>query len=272
MAVKFFSKDHKYESLDPIDNINWISVTSLIHKFKEPFDVIAKSESCAKGNNPKYKGKTAEQIRELWKNENTRAINLGSWYHDQREKDLLSCNTLTRNSSVLPIINPCMDGEIKVAPSQSLIEGVYPEHLVYLKSVGICGQADRVEVYDNKIHVFDYKTNKEIKKSGFKGKNGKVSKMLPPLSHLDDCNFNDYALQLSTYMYIMHKQNFHLDVGMMQINHIIFEIDGSDENGNPIVAVNSLGDPIVSKVIPYDVPYLKNEVIAMFKHIQESKL
>jgi hypothetical protein len=272
MSVKFYSEKHKYESVDPIDNINWVSATSLIHKFKEHFDAIKMSEVCSKGKNPKYKGKTPEEIRELWAQENKRAINLGSWYHDQREKDLLSCNTLTRNNNVLPIITPLMDGEVKLAPSQALIEGVYPEHMVYLKSIGVCGQADRVEVYDNQIHLFDYKTNKEIKKEGFKEYNGKVKKMRPPLSHLDDCNFNDYALQLSIYMYIMHKHNFHLDIGMMQINHILFEIEKHDEQGNPIVCVDALGDPVVSKIIPYDVPYLKNEVIAMFKHIQQTKL
>ncbi len=73
-------------------------------------------------------------------------------------------------------------------------------------------------------------------------------------------------------MYIMHKHNFHLDIGMMQINHILFEIEKHDEHGNPIVCVDALGDPVVSKIIPYDVPYLKNEVIAMFKHIQQTKL
>lgn len=272
MAIKFYANTHKYESINEEDKINWISTTSLIHKFKEPFNVVAMSEACAKGKNPKYKGKTAEQIRELWLSENQRAVKLGSWYHDQREKDLLSCNTITRNNTDLQIITPLMDGDVKLAPSQALVEGVYPEHMVYLKSVGICGQADRVEVYDNKIHLFDYKTNKEIKKEGFKDRAGKTKRMLPPVSHLDDCNFNDYALQLSIYMYIMHKHNYHLEVGMMQINHIIFEIEEHDKQGNPIVSVDSLGDPIVSKIIPYDVPYLKNEVIALFKHIQESKI
>ena len=211
MAIKFYADTHKYVSVDVENPIDWISVTRLIHHFKEPFDEMKMSELCSKGKNPKYVGKTPEEIRAIWKSENTRAITLGSWYHDRREQDILNCNTITRNGIPLTIIDPLMDGYVKLAPSQALSEGIYPEHLIYLMSAGICGQADRVEVVNDCIDLYDYKTNKEIKKEGFKTASGKTKKMLPPLSHLDDCNFNDYALQLSIYMYMMLKHNYNLE-------------------------------------------------------------
>ena len=48
----------------------------------------------------------------------------------------------------VPIIKPLFDKETgsKIASEQKLKDGVYPEHLVYLKSVGLCGQVDVVEV------------------------------------------------------------------------------------------------------------------------------
>jgi hypothetical protein len=271
MSVKFYADDHKYISIDERDPIDWISVTRLIHFFKEPFDTVKMAEVCSKGKNPKYNKMKPDEIIALWASENKRAVNLGSWYHDQRERDLLSCNTITREGRELTIINPLMDGMVKLAPEQQLAEGIYPEHLVYLKSVGICGQADRIEIVNDTVNVYDYKTNKEIKMEGFVGKNGKSKKLLGPLSHLDECNYNEYVLQLSTYMYIIQKHNYNLNPGKIQLDHVEFEIESIDANGYPVVAHDAKGDPMVKKVTPYELPYMKKEVIAMFKYVQENR-
>jgi len=271
MSVKFYAEDHKYISIDERDPIDWISVTRLIHYFKIPFDKKLQAERCATGKNPKYNKMTPQEIIDLWDKENKRAISVGSWYHDQREKDVLACNTITRKGKELTIINPLMEGLVKLAPDQQLTEGMYPEHLVYLKSVGVCGQGDRIEVIDDMIDVYDYKTNKVIKKESFVEWNGNRKKMTGPLSHLDECNYNEYALQLSTYMYIMLKHNFNLKPGKIQLDHIEFEIDHFDKNGYPIIATDAKGDPLVKKVTPYELPYMKKEVIAMFKYVQENR-
>ena len=93
---------------------------------------------------------------------------LGNFYHNQREADMLDFKTIERNGIEVPIIKPIIDDNgIKVSPNQKLENGLYPEHLVYLKSVGLCGQADVVEVVDGVININDYKTNKEIKEKGF---------------------------------------------------------------------------------------------------------
>ena len=153
MAIKFYAEDHKYISIDERDPIDWISVTRLIHYFKIPFDKKLQAEKCATGKNPKYNKMTPQEIIDLWDKENKRAISVGSWYHDQREKDVLACNTITRKGKELTIINPLMEGLVKLAPDQQLVEGMYPEHLVYLKSVGVCGQGDRIEVIDDMIDM-----------------------------------------------------------------------------------------------------------------------
>lgn len=271
MAIKFYAEDHKYISIDERDPIDWISVTRLIHYFKIPFDKKLQAEKCATGKNPKYNKMTPQEIIDLWDKENKRAISVGSWYHDQREKDVLACNTITRKGKELTIINPLMEGLVKLAPDQQLVEGMYPEHLVYLKSVGVCGQGDRIEVIDDMIDVYDYKTNKVINKESFVDWGGNRKKMTGPLAHLDECNYNEYALQLSTYMYIMLKHNFNLKPGKIQLDHIEFEIDSLDKNGYPIISTDAKGDPLVKKVTPYELPYMKKEVIAMFKYVQENR-
>lgn len=269
--IKFEDVGHKYSNLDKENTIEWISVTKLIHQFVEPFDSKLVAEKCSTGKNPKYKGKTAEEILEMWANENKRAIQLGSWYHEQREQDVLSCNTITRDGIELPIISPIVEDGIKLAPDQTITSGVYPEHLVYLKSVGVCGQADRVEVVGNRIDIYDYKTNKEIKTEGFKYWDGTKKMMLGPLRHLEDCEFNTYALQLSTYMFMMLKHNYNLELGNLEIYHIEFEIESQDNNGYPVYALDAAGDPIISKVNVIKLPYLKKEVIAMFKWLNINK-
>ena len=140
-----------------------------------------------------------------------------------------------------------------------------------MKSAGICGQSDRVEVVKDTVEIVDYKTNKEIKKTSFVNWEGKSQKMIGPCEHLDDCNFNHYSLQLSTYMYIVLKHNPRYKPGKMFLHHVIFEKEGEDQFGNPIPKKDSNGDPIVKTVVPYEVPYLKAEVLTMINHIQDNK-
>jgi hypothetical protein len=72
-------------------------------------------------------------------------------------------------------------------------------------------------------------------------------------------------------MYIMLKHNFNLKPGKIQLDHIEFEIDHLDKNGYPVVATDAMGDPLVKNVTPYELPYMKKEVIAMFKYVQEHR-
>jgi hypothetical protein len=205
---------------------------------------------------------------EIWDKSNSVAIELGSWYHNQREEDLLSCNTIRRLGIDLNIVKPIEDNGIKVAPDQNLTPGIYPEHMVFLKSAGICGQADRVEVVQDVIDIYDYKTNKEIKTQSFTNWEGVSEKMLHPIDHLDDCNFIHYAIQLSIYLYIMIKHNPNLKPGKIILEHIIFKKSGVDKYGNPVYEKDSDGNPIVDKVVPYELPYLKKEVTNIIKYLQ----
>jgi hypothetical protein len=140
--------------------------------------------------------------------------------------------------------------------------------MVFLKSAGVCGQADRVEVIRDAVNIYDYKTNKEIKLEGFKNWEGITEKMLDPINHIDDCNYMHYALQLSIYMYIMIKHNPNLKPGKLVLEHIIFKKEGLDQYSNPIYQKDQDGNPVVDKVVSYDLPYLKKEVVALFKHLQ----
>ena len=268
MILKFTADDHKYVSTDSDTEIKWLSVTSFVALFKQPFDKLSIAKKASANRKSKWFGMDVDNILSIWSDETNRATTLGSWYHDQREEEIIMCDTLQRSGIDLPIVRPILDGNVKLSPDQSLVSGVYPEHLMYLKSAKICGQADRVEVVDQKIDLYDYKTNKKIDTKGYTNWEGVTKKMLGPVSHLDDCNLNHYALQLSTYMYIMQKHNHQLQPGKIEIHHVIFEIEDYNEYGYPITAYDPNGDPIVKEVVPYDLPYYKSEVRAMIKYIK----
>ena len=268
--LRFTAEDHKYTTIDNPEE-EWLSVTSLISQFKQEFDAEKMSVKSSKNKKSKWYGMTPEEIKKAWKNEATRATTLGTWYHNEREKDLCSFSTIERQNITVPIVKPIESFGIKYSPDQKITDGVYPEHLVYLRSAGICGQSDLVEVINGEVFITDYKTNKEIKTQGYVSWDGKAQKLSSPLAHLDDCNYIHYALQLSMYMFIILKHNPKLRPGTMVLHHVTFEESGKDQYGNPITALDSMGSPIVKDVIPYEVPYLKAEAIKIIHWLEDNK-
>ena len=272
MTIAFKSDDHTYVSIND-EKINWISVTTLISYFKKPFDAKKIAEKVSKNKKSKWFGINPLEIQNIWNCESARATALGTYYHDQRENDICSFASMEKNGITIPVIQPLplKDG-LKIAPIQKLEPGIYPEHMVYLKSAGICGQSDLVEVVNNTVNIIDYKTNKEIKKESYVNWDGISEKLSNPLNNLDDCNFNHYALQLSVYMYIILKHNPKLKVGKMLIHHVIFDEDEKDLNGYPVTKYNENGDPIVKEVIVIPVPYLQDEVISIMHYLKDNPI
>jgi hypothetical protein len=272
MSVTFKAEDHSYQSLDPNEKINWLGVTSFVKLFKQPFDPVAQSIKSSQNKRSKWYGIEPKKIQNIWENEGDRGMTNGSKFHDQRESDLLSLQTIQRMGVAVPIIKPIYNGGIKEAPDQKLVEGIYPEHFVYLKSAGVCGQSDRVEVVQGMVDVIDYKTNKEIKKESFRNWEGISQMMTGPVAHLEDCNFNHYALQLSIYMYIILKHNPIYKPNKLVLHHILFEQDGVDDYGYPILKKDIEGNAVVKDLIPYELPYLKSEVIGMINWLKENPI
>lgn len=271
MILKFTPEDHKYTSIKEEDKQDWISATTFISQFKKPFEADIISQKSSKNKKSKWYGMTPEAIRSAWKAEAKRATDLGTWYHNCRERDICSFDNMERHGLEVPVIKPIESEGAKYSPDQRLKDGIYPEHMVYLKSAGLCGQSDLVEVIDGEVHITDYKTNKEIKIEGFTNWEGITTKLLPPVSHLDDCNLNHYTLQLSLYMYMILKHNPKLKPGVLTIHHVLFETVGEDQYGNPITALDENGDPIVKDVVPYDLPYLKQEIISMLHWLEDNR-
>lgn len=270
--IIFETEGHKYTSILP-DGIEWVSVSTLISQFKEPFDPIAMSIKCSKNKKSKWFGMKPEEIRWVWKNKADRSCDLGTKYHAVQEAELLSCDTIEMNGHELKVQAPIVRDGIKVAPEQKLENDcIYPEHMVFFKTMGVCGQVDRPEVIDNLLNVTDYKTNEEIKKESYYNPyTCKHKMMLNPLAHLQDCNFVHYELQLSCYVYMMLKHNPNLSVGKLIVEHAVFDTEGEDQYGDPIVKIDNWGNPVVKDIIPEESRYLKQEVESMFGWLKDNR-
>jgi len=273
MSIVFTAEDHSYKSLNPEENINWTSVTTVVSAFKQPFDAKKMAEKSSKKKGSKWYGIDPVIIQQIWTNEADRSTTLGTWYHNQREDDICSLASMEREGVTVPVFKPSGENHgMRTAPSQKLDPGVYPEHMVYLKSAGLCGQSDLVEVVNGKVNIIDYKTNKEIKTKGYTNWEGMTQMMSAPINSLEDCHLNHYALQLSIYMYIILKHNPKLKPGRIFVHHVTFEIEGEDNWGYPISKKDQYGSPIIKEVIPMSLPYLIDEVIAVLHYIKENPI
>jgi hypothetical protein len=158
---------------------------------------------------------------------------------------------------------------IKIMGKDGILNNPENQGLEKATKKEICGQSDLVEIVNGRVNIIDYKTNKKIDTASYTDWEGKSEKMLPPIDSLDDCNFNHYALQLSIYMYIILKHNPKLKPGKIFIHHIVFEVEKENEWGYPITKKDVDGEPIVKEVNQILVPYLADEVIAIFHYLHD---
>lgn len=123
---------------------------------------------------------------------------------------------------------------------------VYPELLLSRISpdgeLRLAGQADLVIVDGNDVYILDYKTNKKIEMKSYYDRKLKKSSMLKyPLNNIQDTNFWHYSLQLSTYAWMIQKQNPEFNIKALILIH--YDHDGGTTT--------------------YECEYLKNDVEKM---------
>lgn len=242
----FYEKDHIYQ--DDAER-RFTSVTTLLHNL-EP---VKNWKTIAKRYATKV-GKELAIVEAEWKKEKDDSIVRGKDYHSLRQKALNTVGVVQRKGVLCDVrffkaSEHESQGSMIIQPDFRLQNNtVYTEFMVWDEESLICGMMDEVEVINNTINVNDHKTNKEIKKEGFYVKNIGRQKLIGPVSHLDDCNWSIYCLQLSLYMYLLWKKNKHLKIGKLTLNHVQFDRDGK-----------------VTGVVAHDVPYLRTEVKAIIE-------
>jgi len=81
-VIKFGEKWHTYTDQN---GTSYTSGTKFVGQFFPKFDMVAMSEKCSAGENPKYKGREPEEIRAEWSAEGDRGRTEGTLVHNYAE-------------------------------------------------------------------------------------------------------------------------------------------------------------------------------------------
>jgi hypothetical protein len=193
--------------LEPIEHVyihkdtgqKYKSVTTVLSMLEPPFE--AESISMAIANQPesrkkeRYKGMNQQEILDAWKKENEDANEYGTEIHEIMERYLLNKLYIPKNEYERELILKFQ----KVDPMGS--PDIYPETILFSEKHNLAGTADIIEDCGDYFNVLDFKTNKRIT---FMSEFGHW--LNKPLSHLSDCQYNIYGLQMSIYAYMYQME------------------------------------------------------------------
>ena len=244
MQILFNAQDHSYNG----KKITYTSVSKLISKYKKPYnkeywstykayeEILGQKEFKAIRKKLGYPLEDAalfdnlstmvtqetldeaiQKVLDKWKAKNDKSIIKGNDYHSFKEtqaKELGYCENPftgkkcpTIHSTKIEIKKGVEYRSPTVSNLYDLEDGFHPELIIWNDKVKIAGQSDLVfiETVGDKryIDLSDYKTNGKIDTYNFM-----KHKMLDPLSHLMDCNYNHYRLQLSCYAWLLEQAGF----------------------------------------------------------------
>lgn len=244
MQILFNAEDHSYNG----KKITYTSVSKLIGKYKRPynrdywskykayekllgqkeFKAIRKQLGHPLEDDALFNDLSAivsqealnEAIQEIlneWKSKNDKSIKKGNDYHNFKEnqaKELGYCENPytgveypTIHSTKIEYKKGIEYRSPVVSNLYDLEDGFHPELILWNEKTKIAGQSDLVfiETIEGKryIDIDDYKSNNKIDTYSFM-----KHKMLDPLSHLHDVNYNHYRLQISCYAWLLEQAGY----------------------------------------------------------------
>ena len=203
-------KEHKYHHKD--SGKIYRSVTTILSDLKPKFPAkevaLRISRQSEKTRNPKYKGMNQQDILAEWKKINDEANEYGTEVHEILERYLLADRVYVPKSDY--------EREIitKFQEVDDMTGVIYPETILFLEKYGLAGTTDIVEEHEDYFNILDFKTNKDINYVSEYG-----NWLNSPVSHLSDCDYNIYALQLSIYAF-MFQMETRKKVGKLQIFYL----------------------------------------------------
>lgn len=228
-CITFNEKSHTYK-IDSKPSGKY-SVTGLISSVKEKFD--EDKWAAIKG---KEIGLSPDEMKAYWKLHNRVSTLQGSNLHayieyyyqnkiyasnvknDKEELGEELYEKMRKNLRLLvpQFLNFYQDTKEEILPvKQEFIVGD-------IGSTKICGMLDML-AYNTKLDVFeiyDFKTNKE-----FNLKSAYNKKLLPPLDHLEECEYNVYSLQLSLYKTFIER---YTDIKVGDLKVVWFSVNNEN--------------------------------------------
>ena len=240
--IRFKEDTHQYFD---IDNVEYQSMSRVLRTIQNPFDREGISKRVAKGQ-----GISQAEVLKGWDRKRDNAADYGNFIHDGMENYF---NGNRVDDKRIKELGKLFSSETKDYYRLST------EHILYDREFKIAGQTDLLLDRQKKpssgdwiIDLMDYKTNLEkgIYFDSVVRKKGKINHykkfLLPPLDHLEECNYNIYALQLSGYARMLEK-TYGAKIGKLFIIWIRYVQEK---------------DMFDYTMIP--VPYMKMEIDALF--------
>lgn len=202
-------------------NENFISVTTFLQKFHRPFDFKYWVEKKAEEDGVTVAEKSAE-----WKELNDRANVIGSATHNWIEN--YYNGVLQEIPTDLDVVDRINKFNLIYAEKLHKLIPVKFEQKLFSKKLKIAGMIDSLFLWNGKVIILDWKTNKEF--TSDKHPKGKFEELLHPFDSFYKNHHNEYSIQISLYAYILREIG--IEVAGMYLVYI--GPDTVDENGNII--------------------------------------
>lgn len=176
---------------------NNTSVTTLVHQYFPKFDadaVIKRMMFSKNWKNSPYYGKTADEIKEQWKQNGLDATTKGTHLHKSIEMFYNNVDVIDNDTPEYEMFKQFYNDH------KDVVEPYRTEWEVYDEQHKIAGSIDMVfrNKDDGTYSIYDWKRTKEIKMKNAYGSRGAF-----PLESFHDCNYVHYSLQLNIYKKIL---------------------------------------------------------------------
>jgi len=240
-------EDHRYFHNNGTE---YLSNSRLVDQFKRPFNrevtafYSARKRLKSRGIDP-----TEEQI------EIEKQVVLSEWAAKLKNAQLTGIHVhkvIETYFKTTKIIDSKYEEMVR-AISRSLVEYplIFSEQVLHYDKYLTAGKADKIcfraKSKKGIVDIPDYKTNVE---KGIEYSNKYGEYFLPPIDHLEACNYNEYALKMSLYGLYVEEQ-YGYCVGKLSLTFI------------------PVNNPMAFKYIP--IPFMKMEAQAILKAYNETK-
>lgn len=202
--LQFDEESHTYV----VDGISYGSVTSWTKQHFGTFDadeVIGKMMASSRWPQSKYHGMEPDAIKASWKDLGDQESSKGTKLHADIE-NFYNGQEIHNDSVEWGYFQAFLKDHTHLTPYRS-------EWRVWDEDLRIAGTIDMVflDPKTGNACIYDWKRSKEIKTQ-----NRFQKALTPELSHMDDCNYSHYTLQLNLYK-ILLERNYGLKVQEMYL-------------------------------------------------------
>lgn len=187
----FTESDHCYK----VDGHRLKSVTTLKSEFFPKFETQKIAGDYAKRN-----GMPVSLVLSLWKKKGQVGLQKGNLLHRYAEQ-LMNEEEPVRIPQEYDGFRRSVDTAVRYIKKNHIF--VASEQIVFSTELGLAGQIDLLLKTNNIVLIIDWKTDKQIMTQ-----NDWDRYAYPPIEHLDDCNFNQYAIQLNLYEYLLREEEY----------------------------------------------------------------